>query len=111
MKGRAPTAQKRPTLNHLQNILYRIHGIRVIFKVPHNSPMPIRGVQVKEQDYFDGERYISEFYHYLQLVAPDVPYEIVAVNGRLNPHGNTKVKTVRFHVGADLTPKTSKKAT
>lgn len=99
MVGRAPTAQRRPTLNHMQNVLYRIHGIRVVFKVPHDTPLPKNGVQVNESDYFDGERYISEFYHYLQLTVPDIPFEVVSKDGSLNPHGNSKVKNIRFHKG------------
>lgn len=99
MNGRAPTAHRRPRLNHLQNTLYRIHGIRVIFKLPHNTALPARGCQVLEDDYFVDDRYISEFYHYLELVAPEIPYDIVCKDGNLNPHGNTKVKNIRFNKG------------
>lgn len=99
MNGRAPTAQRRPTLNHLQNVIYRIHGIRVIFKMPHNTSLPARGCQINESDYFEGDRHVSEFYHYLELVAPDIPYDIVSKDGKLNPHGNSKVKNIRFHKG------------
>lgn len=80
----------------LSELLFDLHRIRVVFHRDPEDAVPATGISVSQVQHYHDDRYVTEFELYIENVAPGIPYTIVANNGTTNPHGNTKLKTIRF---------------
>lgn len=94
--GSRAVAPSRITLSTLEKLIFNIHRIRVIFRDDTLRAPPQDGRAIDQSVIFDDDRYVSEFHAYMELVVPGIHYSIVTPKGGIDPHGNTKLRTVRF---------------